>query len=89
MNNHIKDNEDDSASSRRDISNVVYYNSINLLTDEGVYECELTLSFIKYNIHFNLKSDLDFNEYAKGSCEMSFIQKDDFKKFNFDFCPNE
>jgi Leucine-rich repeat (LRR) protein len=68
-----------------------YYNSINLLaliSDESTlaYDCNLTLSFIQYNIHFNFKSDLDLFFYTESDCERRFLVKAEFREFKI--CDN-
>jgi hypothetical protein len=43
-----------------------YYKSFNLLTPNGIeheHDCDLVISFIKFNIHFNLKTEHDFNNF--------------------------
>ncbi len=56
-----------------------YYKSVNLLA-KNEYSCELTLSFIIYNIHFNLKSDNDFYNYFI-RCEHLFFLKSNFAAY--------
>ena len=70
-----------------------YYNSINLLalannddTTTLAYDCNLTLSFIQYNIHYNFKSDLDLFFYTESDCEKRFLVKAQFGEFRI--CPN-
>jgi len=68
-----------------------YYHSINLLAlinDESTlaYDCNLTLSFIQYNIHFNFKSDLDLFFYTESDCERRFLLKAQFREFKI--CDN-
>jgi hypothetical protein len=45
-----------------------YYKSFNLIATNE-YDCELTLFFIRHNIHYNLKSDFDFYNYLKYGCD--------------------
>ena len=67
---------------RRSIQNRIYYNSLNINTiGDTFYDCELVLSFSRYNIHFNLKSDLDFYDYMANNCENLILDKSDSKKF--------
>ena len=69
--------------SRRIISGIVYFNSINLMTPNDDYDCKLTISFIKYNIAYNLKSDLDFNNYLLSNCESQMLNLPGSKDFDF------
>jgi len=51
---------------QRNILGMQYYYSTNLLDYEHVNdECELTLFFIKSNIHLNLVTDVDFNLFME------------------------
>jgi len=50
------------------INHRIFYRSINLITNK-IESCEHVLEFMKYNIHLNLKSDLDFENYANQTCE--------------------
>ena len=67
-----------------------YYYSINLLAltynNTLAYNCNLTLSFIQYNIHYNFKSDLDLFYYVNQDCEPREILKTQF--YEFRICPN-
>ena len=56
-----------------------YYKSLNLLAKND-YDCQMTLSFIIYNIHFNLKSDNDFFNYFI-RCEHLFFPKSNFQSY--------
>ena len=53
-----------------------YYKSFNLISVSNIdsigYDCELTLTFIKYNIHFNLKTESDFYDYLI-SCNYLYL----------------
>ena len=60
-------------SSYRVISGIVYFNSINLLTPNDNYDCNLTLFFLRYNILYNLRSD--FSNYVINGCEALLINK--------------
>jgi Leucine-rich repeat (LRR) protein len=43
-----------------------YYSSINLITNSNEISCELTFELIQFNIHLNIKSENDFeNFYTK------------------------
>jgi hypothetical protein len=75
-------------SSYRVISGIVYFNSINLLTPNDNYDCNLTLSFLRYNILYNLRSDLDFSNYIMNGCEDLLINKTVTSPFKFEFCEN-
>ena len=73
---------------KRVASNRVYYSSINLLTvDELDHDCELTLFFIRNNVHYNLKSDLDFDEYFEKCNYLFFNEGYILKKYNLNNCP--
>ena len=56
-----------------------YFKSVNLLA-LNEYDCGLTLSFIVYNLHFNLKSDEDFYQYFI-KCEHLYLPKSKFSKY--------
>ena len=68
-----------------------YFNSINLISIKSntslAYDCNLTLSFIKYNIHYNLKSDLDLFFYMSNNCERRLLLKIQFSEF--EICQNK
>ena len=72
--------------SLRNVSKRKYFNSINLLAYNNEkdiqldYDCNMTLSFIQYNIHFNLKSDLDLFYYVSGECEKRYLSKTEFNQ---------
>ena len=82
--------ESKNTKSLRNVLKREYFNSINLLAFKSEtisldYNCNLTLAFIQYNIHFNLKSDLDLFFYMESECEKRELSKSKFKEFRI--CP--
>lgn len=49
----------------RNLNGVIFYNSINILMDNVQVDCNLTLFFIRKNIHLNFKNDHDFTNFWK------------------------
>ena len=62
---------------RRNVaSRYIFYKSINLLTtldDENYLNCDLTLEFLQFNVHLNLKTD-DANEDYYEKCKSNLIK---------------
>ena len=75
---------DKEVTSYRIIANVTFFSSINLLTPDDEYDCDLTLAFIRFNIQFNLRSDLDFDKYLMRSCESQLLELDGSSRLRFE-----
>ena len=65
----------------------LYFKSFNLISFNET-DCDLTIKFIRYNIHFNLKTEYDFSNYAS-LCENiskeNLNQTEDVNYFSNDF----
>ena len=55
-----------------------YYKSVNIITQDAYQDCYLTLLFIKYNIHFNLKKDISS---FSNSCDGLYLPLNSSKEF--------
>ena len=52
-----------------------YYKSFNLISlNDTFYDCDLVFELIKYNIQYNLKSEIDFSNYLE-NCQQREIYK--------------
>ena len=52
----------------------IYYSAFNLISlNESLYDCGLVFELIRFNIHFNLKTESDFNQYLE-SCQTRKIK---------------
>jgi Leucine-rich repeat (LRR) protein len=55
-----------------------YYKSVNIITQDEYQDCYLTLLFIKYNIHFNLKKDISS---FSNSCDGLYLPVNSSKEY--------
>jgi Leucine-rich repeat (LRR) protein len=78
--------QNEMKSSKRVISGVQFYSSLNILTVESFVDCKLILSFARYNVLFNLKSDVDFDNYLLEGCESMGFEKFSGDEFKFKNC---
>jgi Leucine-rich repeat (LRR) protein len=55
----------------------IYFQVFNLITlNESFYDCGLVFELISYNIQYNLKTELDFNDYLS-NCQSKFLKRKD------------
>ena len=68
-------------------NNRAYFRSLSLSASYEKYACELTLYFIRVNLHFNFKTGQEVNDYFKECSQLSL--KSDSKSASFSMDRNE
>jgi hypothetical protein len=57
----------------KNLSTLVYLNSINLIYFSDRIDCNLTLSFMRFNLHLNLSTDGDVSRFVDTCYKFSLI----------------